>query len=78
MVRDILVHHGIDDVGDDDGLDVLEKHKAPHAENSDGQTIPDEEHSLVFEGVADRNGSNDETSIGEDHSPPSKMEVYSP
>lgn len=78
VIRDIFVHHRVDDVGDNDGLDVLEENEAPHADDRDGKTIADEEHSLVLERVTDRDGSNDETSVGENHGPPSKMEVDGP
>jgi hypothetical protein len=78
VIRNVLVHAGIDDVGDVNGLDVFEQDEEPHCDDGDCEAIPYEEHRIVFQGVTDGDGGDDETGVREDHSPPTEMEVDSP
>jgi hypothetical protein len=47
VVSNVLVHAGIDDIRDVDGLDVLEQDKGPHGDDGDGKTIANEEHCFI-------------------------------
>jgi hypothetical protein len=78
VIRNVFVHAGIDDICDVDGLDVFEQYEEPHRDDGDGKTVPDIEHCFVLQGIADGYGSDDETGVGENHSPPTEMEVDSP
>ena len=78
VVGNVLVHAGVDDVSYQNGLNVLEQDKGPHQDNGNGKTIANIEYRFVSQRVTNRNGSDDETGVGEDHGPPSEMEVNSP
>ena len=74
----ILVHLGVEDISDHYGLYVIEKHVAPHSDESDGEAVTDEQNRLILQCVANRDSSNGKPTVGEDHSPPTQVEVLSP
>lgn len=51
VVSNVLVHAGIDDIRDVDGLDVFEQDKAPHSNDGNGKTVAHKEHRFVFQGI---------------------------
>jgi hypothetical protein len=75
LIFDILVASRVHNVDDPDGPEIAEEYKHPHNEDSDCESVADEENGLVLEFFANRDCSNDESSIGKDHGPPSEMEV---
>ena len=78
MICNVLIEAGIDDVGNVYSSDMVEKHVEPHCDDSNRETVPNVEDRVILERVANRDSSNDETSVGENHSPPTQMEVYRP
>jgi hypothetical protein len=74
----VLVHVGVQDVTDNDGLDVVEQYVAPHQQDRYGKTVADPQDCLVMERVANGDRSNHETTVGENHCPPAQVEVLGP
>jgi hypothetical protein len=74
----IFVHLGVEDISDYYGLYVIEQHVEPHSDESDGEAVTDEQNRLIFQCVANGDSSNGESTVGEDHSPPTQVEVLSP
>jgi len=75
LIFDILVASRVHNVDDPNSPEIAEEHKHPHDDNGDCESVADEENGLILEFFADRDRSNDESGIGEDHGPPSEMEV---
>lgn len=78
VIRDILISHGVENVPDNHGLYVVEQNEEPHCDESDGEAVTDKEDRLVFQGVTNGDGSNGESRVGENHGPPTQVEVDSP
>lgn len=78
MIGNVFVHARVDNVSDVNGLDVLEQDEEPHCDHRNCQTVANVEDGLVFQGIANLDGSDDEASVGEDHGPPPEMEVDGP
>jgi hypothetical protein len=78
VVGVVLVHVGVQNVADNDGLDMVKQNVAPHQQNRDGETVADPKDCLVMKRVANRNCSNHETGVGENHGPPAQVEVLCP
>ena len=74
----ILVHLGVEDISNYYGLYVVEQHIEPHSDESDGEAVTDEQDRLIFQCVANGDSSNGESTVREDHSPPTQVEVDSP
>ena len=75
LIFDILVASWVHNVDDPNCPEIAEEHKHPHDEDSDCESVADEENGLILEFFADRDRSNDEPGIGENHGPPSQMKI---
>ena len=78
VVCDILVPHGVQDIADNHGLYVIEQNIEPHRNESDREAVTNKENCLVFQGVTNGDGGDGKPSVGEDHGPPTQMEVNCP
>jgi hypothetical protein len=78
VVGVVLVHVGVQDIADNDGLDVVEQYVHPHQQDRYGEAVANPQYCLVMERVANRNCRNHETGVGENHSPPAQVEVLCP
>lgn len=78
VICNILISHGVEDITNNHGLNVVEQHVEPHRDDGDGEAVTDEENRFVFQGVADGDSGDGKSTVGEDHSPPSQVEIDSP
>jgi hypothetical protein len=78
VVGVVLVHVWVEDIANNDGLDVVEQYVHPHQQDRYSEAVANPQDCLVMECVANRNCSNDETGIGENHGPPAQVEILCP
>lgn len=78
VVRVVFIHHRVHNIANNYGLNVVEQHVNPHAKDSDGEAVADEQNRFVMKRVADRDGRNHEACVWEHHSPPAEVEVTGP
>lgn len=78
VICDVLVPHGVEDITNYHRLHMIEQYVEPHCDEGNGQAVSDKENRFVFQSIANRDSGDGEACVGEDHGPPTQVEVDSP
>lgn len=71
----VFISAGVHNVLLHDGLDVVKQNKQVHAEQADGHAGGDPADGHAPKRLAEGDGGEDEAGVGEDHGPPTEVEV---